>query len=497
MRPILIAAMAAVCSQAAVIRGVVVENLTSKPLARARLTVQPVAGTPGATRSVRADAHGGFVFVSLTPGAYIVKATRSHFMPSEYGQKCWNSAGMPVILEEGRSVFLNIRLLRYSAISGTLLDENDEGLPSHEVIAYRNSKPPEIVAHAISDERGIYRLHGLEPGNYTVRSAGEESSEGSFLPTFAKETGKLEQARTVDLLPEQDASDIDVRPMEGRLYSISTIVEKIPPGADVALTLVSDTGRRRVVAAGGTYRFSHLPPGDYDLFAQSPAEAAAGSQFVGAYQRVALGADTGVTLILRSASAVTISGAGTNMPMELRLRPGDLAGAGPPSVLPVTNGMVTIPVGRWEALLDPPAGYYVSGLAGSVASLSGANRMRPDGWQEILSPGYGGVRFLISGGASAVHGIVKGPDGAVSGAPVYLEAYNLIADQRVADLRAAATDIYGQYRFDGLAPGTYRILATFEYISPDAETMGVAGALALTLDAHSELARDLDLYTIR
>ncbi len=487
--------MAAVSLQAAVIRGVVVENLTSKPLARARLTVQPVAGTPGATKSMRADVHGAFGFDSLAAGAYIVRASRNHFMPSEYGQKRWNSAGVPIILDEDARVFLNIRLLRYSAISGTLLDENDEGLPSHEVIAYRNSKPPEMVAHATSDERGIYRLHGLEPGSYTVRTAGEESNEGSYLPTFSKETGKLEQARTVDLLPEQDASEIDVRPLEGRLYSISAVVERIPPGADVALTVVSETGRRKVMAS--SYRFAHLPPGDYELFAQSPAEPAPGNQFVGAYQRVSLGADIGVTLILRGAAAVTVSGMAANASIELRLRAGDLSGDGPPSVLTVANGVATIPVGRWQALLDPPAGYYVSGLAGSVSALSGANRGRPDGWQEILSPGYGGLRFLLSAGASAVHGIVKGPDGAVSGAPVYLEAYNLTTDQRIADLRAATSDMHGQYRFEGLAPGTYRILATFEYMSPDAETMGTAGAQPLTLDAHSELARDLDLYTIR
>ena len=75
-------------------------------------------------------------------------------MSAEYGQKRWNSV-----------------VFRYSAISGTLLDENEEGLAGYEVLAYRNSNSPEFMAHATSDVRGIYRLHGLPPGTYMGRPA--------------------------------------------------------------------------------------------------------------------------------------------------------------------------------------------------------------------------------------------------------------------------------------------------------------------------------------
>jgi|SRR5580658_2625498 hypothetical protein len=225
----LIAATAAVSLHAAVIRGVVVENFTSKPLARAVVSLQPVGGTPGGMKSKRANSHGVFVFDRLAPGTYIVKASRDSFMPAEYGQERWNSAGMPVVVEESARIFLDIRLLRYSAINGTVVDENDEGLPGHEVLAYRNPKAPELMAHSTSDDRGVYRLHGLEPGTYVVRTAGNQSDEGSYLPTFSKETGKLDQARTVDLFPDQEANDMDVRPLPGRLYSLGATVNPQAP----------------------------------------------------------------------------------------------------------------------------------------------------------------------------------------------------------------------------------------------------------------------------
>jgi hypothetical protein len=107
------------------------------------------------------------------------------------------------------------------------------------------------------------------------------------------------------------------------------------------------------------------------------------------------------------------------------------------------------------------------------------------------------LRFTLSADPSSIHGTVKNSDDRVPNAPVYLEAYDLAEGRRVAELRTAISDMRGQYRFDELAPGGYRILATFEYLAPDVSVMSEAGAQTLTVDAHADVARDLDLYTIR
>jgi hypothetical protein len=421
-----------------------------------------------------------------------VRASRDGFLSAEYGQKRWNSAGAPVLLEADGNIFLDIRLLRYSAIGGTLLDENDEGLPGHEVLAYRTTQSIELVAHSTSDERGIYRLFGLEPGTYVVRTAGDQSNDESYLPTFSKETAQRDQARTVELLPDQEINEIDVRPLPGRLFSLSVSVN--PPVPVPSITLVSELGRKTV--KGSAYRFTRLAPGDYEVFAQSPAEPEAGEPYVGAYQRLSLGADTSVSLVARQSPAgVTVTGAPANASCELRFRHADLAGTGPTSSIPVRNGAATVPIGHWEVMLQPPAGTYVSRVSG-VFSIG---RLRPDGWQEMVSPSplFGGLRFTVTAGASAIYGTLKGAEGPVAGAPVYLEAYNVNPSKRLADLRTAISGAHGQYRFSDLAPGAYRILGTFEYLSPDINAMTAAGAELVTVDAHSETSRDLELYTIR
>jgi hypothetical protein len=491
-RACLMAAAAGISLRAGVIRGVVVENFTGKVLARAVVILQPIAGTPGGVKTERADSHGGFTFDELADGAYIVKASHNSFMPAEYGRKRWNSAGVPVVLEDAAPVFLNIRLFRYSAISGTVADENDEGLPGHDVVAYRDSKPPELIAKTTTDERGVYRLHSLPPGTYVVRTTGMQYDDSSYLPTFSKETDTLEQAHTVDLRPDQEANDVDVRPLPGRLYSLSVSVATVPPGADVKLTMVSEMGRKTVEAP--SFRFAGLPPGDYEVFAQAPANPGPGEMIEGAYQRISLGRDMMVSLLLRPPAAVTVSGAPANSSGEIRIRRRDLAGAGPASELPLLSGAATIPPGRWEVMLLPHAGYCVSGFSGP--GLSPAAYGRADGWEEVVSPGHGG-RFSLSSGPSDIRGIVKSSDDPISGVPVYLEPYNPVTRTRIAELRTAISEMRGQYRFDGLAAGTYRILGTFEYLSPDVETMDTSGAQLVTVDTHSELSRDLEKFVIR
>jgi len=228
----ILAGLLSVCwLDAAVIRGSVVENQTGKFLARATVLVEPIAGTPGGALSMRTNVSGLFEFSALAPGVYLVKVSRPGFMPMEYGQKRWNSAGASLFLDDSAPAFLSIRLPRWSAITGTVVDENDVGLPEHDVVAYRNTRPPELVARAHSDERGVYRMSGLEPGTYLVRTAGAQYDEGAYLPTFSRESIPVENARLVDVDLDQQADHIDIRPLPGTLFTLSGEVVPDPPGA--------------------------------------------------------------------------------------------------------------------------------------------------------------------------------------------------------------------------------------------------------------------------
>jgi hypothetical protein len=463
---------------AAVIRGTVVENFTGKLLSRALVILQPLEGTPGDVRTMRSTRLGGFEFDGLAAGAYLVKASRRGFIPAEYGQKRWNSAGQPVVLEDSTTAFLPIRLPRFSAVSGTIVDENDIGLPDHEVSVYRASQPLELIRQVMTDDRGSYRIGNLEPGKYFVRTVGKQYDDGSYIPTFSKETLKVEQSQVADLYLEQQTDQIDIRPQQGRLWSLSVSVLPDPPGSEVTLTMASEMGRKTVKA--DSFRFTGLPPGDYEVY----AEWVGGSS----YQRLSVGRDETASLLPQPGNGVVVAGASAADSGTVWLRRKDLAGVGAAFALPLSGGHATVPAGRWEVMLEPASGYYVSGLFPT-----GNRRGRVDGWNEILTRPYNSFRFSLSGGPGALRGTVKD----TPYAPVYLEPYDPATRQRVADVKATRADARGQYRFANLAPGTYRILSTYEYAFPNSETIDTASPLTVQLDAHTEVTKDLGLWVIR
>jgi hypothetical protein len=139
--------------------------------------------------------------------------------------------------------------------------------------------------------------------------------------------------------------------------------------------------------------------------------------------------------------------------------------------------------------LQPPAGYYVSSLQPGHAG-------RADGWNEVLVRQHSQLRFVLASPSSAIRGMVKASGEPAGGAPVFLEGWDSSARSRIGELRMTRADMRGNYSFDGVAPGTYRILSTFDYTAPDVEAMA-EGATEVTLDAHGARAQDLDLWGIR
>jgi hypothetical protein len=93
-----------------------------------------------------------------------------------------------------------------------------------------------------------------------------------------------------------------------------------------------------------------------------------------------------------------------------------------------------------------------------------------------------------------IHGIVKTSGAPAGGAPVFLEGWDPVEQKRLIDLRETRADLRGNYRFDGVAPGSYRVVSTFEYLFPDSKAMDLAGARPVEIPAHTDVQTDLELY---
>ena len=222
---------------------------------------------------MRTSDSGQFVFSNLPAGAYVIRAARRGFMPVEYGQKRWNSAGAPAVVEQDGTLSVQLPLSRYGAITGTVRDLNEAGIPDHDVAAYTAGQPPRFVARAKSDDRGVFRIAGLEPGTYLVRTTGNEDEGKAYLPTFSRQTLRVEEARPVTVYPDEEARDGDVRPIPGTLFEISGSVA-LPAsqfGFMTTIFLASDMGR--IVTESQTFHFGVLPPVRYEIYAEAKENA--------------------------------------------------------------------------------------------------------------------------------------------------------------------------------------------------------------------------------
>jgi protocatechuate 3,4-dioxygenase beta subunit len=496
----LVVALCCGVAHSATIRGVVLDNFSGRPLARALVELRPVEGTGGEPLSARANRLGQFTFSPIGGGMYLLSASRTGFAPFQYGQKDFKAAGKPVSIDENGALFLDIRLRRYGAISGTALDENDIGIPDQQVVAYGATRPLAVAGRATTDERGIYRIHGLEPGTYIVRTTAKDLEDGSgILPTFSKETMLVDQAIAVDVDLDQQVDDANIRPVPGKLFHVRGKVATFPP-VQATVILISDAGRMRTGTAGdGSFSFEWVAPGFYELTAEGNDLLRRGGALA-SYQQLSVDNDMeGVQLQLHPLPEAEFRiHDGNGNPIEtakvtIMARRKSLDGPGPVEKLKLDKGVAALAPGIWEMTVIPPPAYYTGAFSGSRPRES--ERGRADGWNEVeLASLRNIIEVTLSSHPASVHGLVTGSGrDPVPGAPVYLEAFDQDSHKRLADLRTTRTDVRGQYRFNGLAPGVYRILSTFEYDKPDSQTIEAAGSI-ITLSEATDVAQDLDLY---
>jgi hypothetical protein len=340
-------------------------------------------------------------------------------------------------------------------------------------------------------------LGALEPGQYLVRTAPKQlDEETGLLPTFYTDVSTVEQARSVEAGLDEQATDINVRPIFGKLCRIEGRVMK-STAEPVAIELVSDMGTTTSnTDAGGMFRFEHLAPGAYELIVDTTVYR----QRWGAYQKISIEKDTkGIGVEVRPAPTLRIQ---FDVKEGRKIDPKaisvfaqrkDLSGVHEPRK--ISSERDTLLPGPWEIAVKPaPDLYPVSITGGGHTDLQSA---RADGWNEIfLAAGPPTLlRVVLSARPAALRGKVTGwANEPAIGAPVYLEAIDHQEQKRVTDLRSIRTDKRGEFQFNGLAPGHYRVLSTFEFEDPDEQTMQAARAKTISLKEGVETVQDLDLY---
>ena len=297
-----------------------------QPAAGARVMV----GGEGPPRMATTDTRGRFSIAMLRAGRYSVTVSKPGYVTVTYGQRRVNSPGTPLPLGDGETRDIAIQMPRGGVITGMVLDERGEPAVNAFVRVMRfmpgaGERRPQQAGGDNTDDRGIYRIHSLQPGDYAVcttfRGSGPQNDAQRIqmemegvrrAMTNAPSAGARQQMaiRLADLeaqVPAQSepATGYATACFPGSLPTASTAIpvsageEKsgidlqlqithvarvegqivVPPGVEprsVQLNLVSaDTAGTPVepsftqIDEQGKFVFQSIPPGGYKIVARS------------------------------------------------------------------------------------------------------------------------------------------------------------------------------------------------------------------------------------
>lgn len=489
-----------VAAEAGVVEGVVLEQASGSLLARSMLHLDPVPSAGGSALrplQMRAGRKGEFVFLDVPDGMYVLTATRAEYSPAAYGQRRAGGQGTPIQVTAASVLFTELRLARLGAISGRVLDENGVGISGVMVIAYRARLPLRQAGHAESDDRGVYRIHGLDPGKYWIRSAAYTLDDGTgLLPTFGPQSREARYAGVHEAKLDYETEYADVEPETGSLFSLTGKVTCAPepsakpddtPTPPLTLTLSSETGRRRVqLVCNQSYRFDTLAPARYEVFAEFADRSESGFIELELDKNSDLGS-VEVTPPPQVEFIVSRAGQGeASIPVMLTGRRDDLSELEQPHAIETPR--TTLPAGHWDIQGSAAPGQYIESIGPSTTS--------PDDSFRVLIQNRPGMslRVLIAEPVAAIAGSVVSEGNPVPGAPVFLWPVADEARRQLGGARQILSNTDGTFRFDGLPPGDYRLLASFDLREANAEIMDQANAPKTRAEASESASVELPLW---
>lgn len=216
------------------IAGTVRSDSNGQPLRRAQVVLSP-AESGGSSLAQTTDDLGKFSFPKVVPGTYSVSVQRDGYLKQTAGRI--GAYKMPPIflIQPGQDVgSFDFRMTPSGVISGKVKFDDAEPAVSVVIQLYREYHRRgrhgwEVAASAMTDDRGEYRVHGLEPGSYYVAAlyqsprlppnaeeqrrtdaSGKPREELSYAVTFYPEVQKLSDAVAVHLSPGQEILSIDI-----------------------------------------------------------------------------------------------------------------------------------------------------------------------------------------------------------------------------------------------------------------------------------------------
>jgi hypothetical protein len=443
---------------------------------------------------VETGEKGDFVLRDIVPGRYSLIASRDGYLDSAtFTLGALRAPASFYIASGDRISDVEFLLRPWAVLSGRIRLGDGEPARGTRVDLYREYYARgrhsfSVAASAITDDRGEYRLYGLQPGAYffaatyarqlapgyteqpQLDAAGHELPATGYTTTFYPNTTKLAESLPLHLDYGRELNGIDlsvalVRKVKVRGRVTSGVSGSTLTNAGITLTRADGSGfagiatdARPSFGRDGAFEIRDVAPGSYAVRVDATD---AGISLAGRTV-ITVANDDLDNLELLAAPAQTWSGrviteGGKSLPrnrvLRVTLEPRSDTGQ---VVQPDIRGTdFTADVMRdevYDVFVDNlPDDFYLSAVRVGGADL------RASGLPGNLASRTPFDIVLDSRGGQ-VSGVVVGPDGEVwSGANLMLLPEDPL--KNLQSYRPGGADQYGQFRIRGIAPGKYILIA--------------------------------------
>ena len=476
---------------------------TGQALRRAQVLLKPAdsaANSKARPRYQTTDDSGTFGFPQVAPGRYIITVQRDGYLPLSAGRI--GDYKMPPIftVNSGQTIGGFVwRMTPSGVVSGKVKFDDAEPAVNVSIQLYRSYYDRgrhgfAAVANAHTDDRGEYRVHGLEPGSYYVaalyqappRPSGAEpeirkDALGNPLPeigyavTFFPQAQRMSDAVPVKVAPGDEVGGIDifltlVHTVHVRGRVLSALKGGVMASPSVSLR-INDSDNTASVTAPMSITVDK--DRNFDIAGVT----------AGPYLLVATAEENGVALTGRApinigdsdvSNADIVVAPQTIWNGKIQLDDDDSAlQAGPivyleprrPTTSPVQaaisdNGEFSIAVVPDETydlyVLNAPEGAYLKSVRVANAERLGEGLEASAG----ATPPPLDIHLSSEGGEIIGRAVTADPKVVASGATVAL-----IPDPpagRVQSYQTTQADEYGNFELRGIAPGRYVVVAWLE-----------------------------------
>src|SRR5262245_14942792 len=260
-----------------------------RPVAGAQVVVNPVVGKlfDDQDQTSASDEDGAFKVTGLSPGAYFLSTRMPGYVASSDSSGDSSGARLYRIGEN-----VAITLIKGGVITGRVTDEFGEPMVGARVTAFRVRTlegRPDLDSNVMdasdsgreTDDRGVYRIFGLEPGIYVVSLNGLPFSAPGLAqprnePPVYHPSSTRNAAAEITVISGGETSGVDIRHRAMRGHSIGGAVSGATEGRGiinaVSVMLLRAADRQPVAAATmltGEKNFSlrGVEDGEYDLVA--------------------------------------------------------------------------------------------------------------------------------------------------------------------------------------------------------------------------------------